>query len=164
MSGMHVQPQGVAFDIVLLLHVACALAGLATVVAAAATAARLRRLLDAGAALPDAVVRYFRPGINWVGRAMYGIPVFGVALLAMSHGAYAFSDGWVSGGLALFVVVALVAEGLLWPAERRLQVSVGSGSAPPDPSARRDARVMAGSATVALVLLVAATVLMVAQP
>ena len=44
----------------------------------------------------------------------------------MSQGAYALGDGWVLGGLALFVAFALLAEGVMWPAERRLQVAVGS--------------------------------------
>jgi hypothetical protein len=179
MSGVHAQPQGPAFDIVLLLHVGCVVAGLATVVTSAATAARLRRLLRAGSALPVAVVRYFRPGVNWAGRLVYGIPIFGFALLAMSHGAYALTDGWVASGLAVFVVVVALAEGVLWPAERRIQASVGSGSAsasaPGDgpeaepeaggaPTVLRDSQLMVWSGAVALVLLLVGTVLMVAQP
>jgi hypothetical protein len=190
MSGVHAQPQGPAFDIVLLLHVGCVVAGLATVVTSAATAARLRRLLRVGRSLPEAVVRYFRPGVNWGGRLLYGIPIFGFALLAMSHGAYVLSDGWVVSGLAVFVVVAVLAEGVLWPAERRIQASVSSGSASaassdaaastsesapgdgsedePDvrgaPTVLRDADVIVWSAAVALVLLLVGTVLMVAQP
>jgi hypothetical protein len=191
MSGVHAQPQGPAFDIVLLLHVGCVVAGLATVVTSAATAARLRRLLRAGSSLPVAVVRYFRPGVNWAGRLLYGIPIFGFALLAMSHGAYALSDGWVASGLAVLVVVVVLAEGVLWPAERRIQASVSSGSASssasssdaastsesapedgpeagPDargaPTVLRDAQLIVWSAALALVLLLVGTVLMVAQP
>jgi hypothetical protein len=171
MSGVHTQPQGPAFDIVLLLHVACVVAGLAAMVTSAATAARLRRLLGAGAPLPDTVVRYFRPGVNWVGRSVYGIPVFGFALLAMSRGAYAVTDDWVVAGLAVFVVVALVGEGLLWPAERRLQVTVGAApgeSAVAGQAAAagsvREARLVIWSATASIALLVVGTVLMVAQP
>ena len=187
MSGVHAQPQGPAFDIVLLLHVGCVVAGLATVVTSAATAARLRRLLRVGRSLPEAVLRYFRPGVNWGGRLLYGIPIFGFALLAMSHGAYALSDSWVASGLAVFVVVVVLAEGVLWPAERRIQASVSSGSAATsaattsesapgegsaaEPDARgvstpvlRDAQLVVWSAAVALVLLLVGTVLMVAQP
>ena len=76
--------------------------------ASIATAASLRRLLRDAAPFPDAVVRYFRPGVNWAGRAVYGIPVFGFALLALSHGAYSLRDGWVNAGLAIFVAVVLV--------------------------------------------------------
>ena len=100
---MHHQPDGAAFDIVLLLHVGCAVVGLVTTVAAATTAGRLRRLLAASAPLPEPLRRYFRPGVNWAGRTIYGIPAFGFALLAMSQGAYALGDGWVLAGLALFV-------------------------------------------------------------
>ncbi len=121
MSAMQHQPDGAAFDIVLLLHVGCVVVGLVTTTAAAATASRLRRLLRAGTPPPEPLVRYFRPGVNWAGRTIYGIPVFGFALLAMSQGAYALRDGWVLGGVALFAGVALLGEGVLWPAERRLQ-------------------------------------------
>jgi hypothetical protein len=166
-SGVHHQPQGPAFDIVLLLHVACVVVGLATVVASAATAARLRRLLKAESPLPEAVLRYFRPGVNWAGRAVYGIPVFGFVLLAMSHGSYSLQDGWVMIGLSAFVLVILVTEGWLWPAERRLQVALLphlSGGVAVDDAVGRDVRIMTLSSQAALVLLIAGTVVMVAQP
>ena len=166
---MHHQPDGAAFDVVLLLHVGCAVVGLVTTAAAAATAARLRRLLRTPTPLPEPLRRYFRPGVNWAGRAVYGIPVFGFALLAMSRGAYALGDGWVLAGLALFAAIALLGEGVMWPAERRLQAAVtaaGTASGPSDALASMggDATLLARSATVALVLLLAATVVMVAQP
>jgi uncharacterized membrane protein len=164
---MHHQPNGAAFDVVLLLHVACVVVGLVTVGTAAATATRLRRLLGSALPLPEPLRRYFRPGVNWAGRTMYGIPVFGLALVAMSQGAYALGQGWVLGGLAIFGAIALLGEGVLWPAERRLQTAVSAGAAAEPPSAEaleRDATAMARAAAAALVLLVAGTVLMVAQP
>lgn len=166
-SDVHHQPDGPAFDIVLLLHVGCVVAGLATMVTSAATATRLRKLLAAPGPFPEAVVRYFRPGVNWAGRIIWGIPVFGFILLAISGGAYALRDGWVMAGLFIFVVVVLVAEGSLWPAERRLQVSLAAhtgGETTSTPEVAHDARVMAWSASAALVLLIAGSVLMVAQP
>ncbi len=165
---MHHQPDGAAFDIVLLLHVACVVVGLVTTATAAATATRLRRLLGSPVPLPEPLRRYFRPGVNWAGRTVYGIPVFGFALLAMSHGFYSLGQGWVLGGLVLFGGVALVGEGVLWPAERRLQVAVAAdpatGTLPATGLMHRDATVMARAAGVALVLLLAGTVVMVAQP
>ncbi|HVA08646.1 MAG TPA: hypothetical protein VNG12_18080 [Acidimicrobiales bacterium] len=164
---MHHPPQGVSYDVVLLLHVGCVVVALAAVTTSAATAARVRKVLVAKAILPDSVVRYFRPGVNWAGRTVFGIPVFGFALLAMSRGAFALRDGWILGGFAIFVAAALLTEGALWPAERRLQRSLlpyreGGATAAPDVS--RDARVMELSAGATLVLLVAGSVLMVAQP
>ncbi len=166
---MHHQPDGAAFDVVLLLHVGCAVVGLVTTATAAATATRLRRLLGSAAPLPEPLRRYFRPGVNWAGRFVYGVPVFGFALLAMSQGAYALGDGWVLAGLGIFAVVALLAEGVLWPAERRLQAAVAvagraTGTFPTTASIDRDARVMARAAGAALVLLLVAMVVMVAQP
>jgi hypothetical protein len=162
---MHQPPDGPAFDIVLILHVGCVVAGLATSATSAAVAVRLRRLLGDSAPLPESVVRYFRPGVNWAGRSIYGIPLFGLLLLALSHGAYSLRDGWVNAGLSIFVVVVLVTEGVLWPAERRLQGSLLTGrdaGAPVDSS--RDARAMSWSAASAIVLLVVGSALMVAQP
>jgi hypothetical protein len=162
---MHQPPDGPAFDIVLILHVACVVAGLATVATSGVIATRLARLLSESAPLPESVVRYFRPGVNWAGRTVYGIPLFGFLLLALSHGTYALRDGWVTAGLGIFVLMVLVTEGILWPAERRLQgslLTLGAG-APPEESVR-DARAMSHSATVAIVLLLAGSVLMVVQP
>jgi hypothetical protein len=166
---MHQPPQGAAFDAVLLLHIGCVVVGIAATVTAAATAGRLRRLLGSAAPLPDVLRRYFRPGVNWVGRTIYGIPVFGFALVAMSQGAFALADGWVLAGLVLFAALAVVCEGVLWPAERRVQAALavgatGDGRVAVPESAAASATAMARSAQVAVVLLLAGTVLMVAQP
>lgn len=173
---MHNQPSGAAFDIVLLLHVACVVTGIVTIAIAAASARQLRRLAPRAVPLSEPLRRYFRPGLNWAGRTIYGIPVFGLALIAMSQGAYAVTDGWVLGGVALFVVLVLLAECALWPAERRLQhvlVAAGTSSGteevvPPSldlsASVTADAARMERAASGALVVLIAATVLMIAHP
>ena len=77
----------------------------------------------------EAVRRYYRPGVNWAGRILFLVPVFGVVLIAMSHGTWSFSDGWISTGLLLWAVAAVIGELVLWPAERRLQVAVGDPAA-----------------------------------
>ena len=169
MSAMHHQPDGVAFDVVLLLHVACVVVGAVTTATAAATAARLRRLVGSSRPLPEPLRRYFRPGVNWAGRTVYGIPVFGFALVAMSKGAYALGQGWVLGGLAIFAGLAIVGEGMLWPAEQRLQVALpeadnGGGGEVTAQTLERDATVLSRAAVASLALLVVGTVLMVAQP
>jgi hypothetical protein len=84
-------PLGAGFDIVLIAHVACVVIGLASVVASGVVAARLRRRPeDPG----EQLVRYYTPGINWVGRVLYGVPVFGFVLLGLSQGSYGLDDGW----------------------------------------------------------------------
>ena len=173
---MHNQPSGAAFDVVLLLHVACVVVGIVTVATAAATARRLGRLARTSTPLPEALQRYFRPGVNWAGRTIYGIPVFGFALIAMSRGVYAVDDAWVLSGLVLFVALAFLAECVLWPTERRLQRAVAAAVTPtakhetaaprlslPDP-VTADAARMERAAVGALVLLIVAAVLMIAQP
>jgi len=161
------QPDGAAFDVVLLAHVACVVVGLATTLASAATASRLQRLVDRASPLSESMARYFAPGVNWAGRTTYGIPVFGFALLAMSQGAYALHDGWVLSGLGIFAVLVLLDEYVLWPSERRLQGtladSLAEGSAPGS-SVLRDARTMQFSASASVALLVLGSVLMLAQP
>jgi hypothetical protein len=126
--------------------------------------------------LPEPLWRYFRPGVNWAGRTIYGIPVFGFALIGMSQGAYAVTDGWVLSGLVIFIALAFLAEGVLWPAERRLQHAIAADGAPAagleavttaivsSGAVTADAARMERAASGALVLLVAATVLMIAQP
>ena len=176
---MHHQPDGAAFDVVLLLHVGCVVVGLVTTATAAATAGRLRRLLGSSRPLPEPLRRYFRPGTNWAGRTVYGIPVFGFALVAMSQGAYALGQGWVLGGLAIFAALAFLGEGVLWPAEQRLQIALSesgddggggggegdvNGGEVTEQNVDHNATVVSRAAVAALVLLVAGTVLMIAQP
>ncbi len=161
-------PSGPAFDIVLLLHVACVVLGLAAVVVSGAQAFRLLGL-DPAAPLPGSLRRYYAEGTNWAGRVLYGVPVLGFVLLATSRGAFGLDDGWVLWGLALWVAAALAAEGVLWPAERRVQGIVatgrigaaGEGMIEP---LRQACRQLVVAAAAVVVLLVAATVLMVARP
>ena len=167
-----------AYDIVLLGHVLAAVVGLGAVVISGGYA---WALLRSGPG-PESIRRYYRPGVNWGGRVLFLIPVLGVVLMAMSHGDWSFSDGWITIGLALWASVAVVAEMALWPAERRLQegvVALGDrvtpvatpgaaeavGAGEPTAADLRSTclRVVGLSAVLAMVL-VAAAVIMVAKP
>lgn len=170
-------PTGPLFDVVLLLHVACVVVGLVTVVVSAAAARRCR--LSAGDP-PEPVRRYFSGGTNWAGRVLYGVPVFGFALLGLSGGRYALSDGWVATGLLLWAVGAVAAEGLLWPAEQRIAGLLATpdagdragpdgaaGTVPPPTTAAalgRASRETSLAAGVVMAVLLVGTVLMVAKP
>jgi hypothetical protein len=149
------------YDLVLLAHVLSVIAGFGTVVVAGAYALALRR---PGPVSPS-VERYYRPGVNWAGRTLFLIPVFGVALIAMSHGQWSFSDGWVTLGLTLWAAAALVAEMALWPAERQLQLAVADRSTAGDRSSlRRRCLGVAGMAGGLLVVAIVASAVMVAKP
>lgn len=147
-----------AYDLVLLAHVLSAAVGLGAVVVAGLYAVALRR---SGPESPP-VRRYYRPGVNWAGRVLFLVPVFGVALIAMSQGDWSFSDGWVTVGLVAWTVVALVAEAALWPAEQRLQAAVGDHT--PVGEIARQCLAATTMSAVLSVLLVVATVVMVAKP
>ncbi len=174
-----------AYDVVLLAHVLAAAIGLGAVVVAGTYAWALLRSGSGS----EAVRRYYRPGVNWAGRVLFLIPVLGLALMGMSHGDWSFSDGWILGGLALWAGVAVAAEMVLWPAERRLQEVVagapggagvddqagvvgpgpGSGGASESERAlesglRSECLRLMGTSAVLAVALVAAAVLMVAKP
>jgi hypothetical protein len=173
-AATHARDAG--YDVVLLAHVLAAAVGLGAIVVSGAYAWALRRSGPG----TEAVRRYYRPGVNWAGRILFLIPVLGVALVAMSHGDWSFSDGWITIGLALWAAVAVVAEMALWPAERRLQAAVAalavvapvteSGSGGEAEEDEGEARLrseclrVVGMSAVLSVVLVAVGVVMVAKP
>jgi hypothetical protein len=147
-----------SYDIVLLAHVLAAAIGFGAVAVAGVYALALRR----SGPTTESVRRYYRPGVNWAGRVLFLVPVFGVALVAMSHGDWSYSDVWIAVGLMLWAISALVAEMALWPTERKLQEAVSN----PDGTAEvsKACLQVAGMALALIVVLVVATVLMVAKP
>jgi hypothetical protein len=150
--------RGAGYDIVLLAHVLSVLVGFGAVAAAGGYALALAR----SGPESEPIRRYYRPGVNWAGRILFLVPILGMVLILMSHGQYGYSDQWVGTGLVLWAVVATIGELALWPAERRLQVAVG------DPAPVIDLRAqslrVAGMSAAVLILLIVATVVMVAKP
>jgi hypothetical protein len=120
LAATHARDAG--YDLILLAHVLAAAVGLGAVALSGAYAWTLQRSGPGS----ESIRRYYRPGVNWAGRVLFLVPVLGLALMAMSHGDWSFSDGWIMSGLALWAAVAVVAELSLWPAERRLQEAVSS--------------------------------------
>jgi Predicted integral membrane protein (DUF2269) len=117
--GVTTAPTGPAYVTVLIAHVLCAVIGFGSVLVTGVEALRVRDGPDGPAA--EGVRRYFRPGVNWAGRVIYGVPVLGFVLLAMARGAFGASDGWVVAGLLLWLAAASFGEFVLWPGERSLQ-------------------------------------------
>jgi hypothetical protein len=118
-------PTGAAFDIVLLLHVACVLIGFASVLTTGIQAWRARA--GPGSSAAGSVARYFRPGINWPGRSLYLVLVLGLALVAISQRAYGFGDAFVELGFVFWILAIGLAELVVWPGERQLQRMVTEG-------------------------------------
>jgi uncharacterized membrane protein len=148
----------VLYDVVLLAHILSALVGFGAVAPAGGYALVLRRPGPRSAS----VFRYYRPGVNWGGRILFLVPVFGFVLIGISHGAWSLSDGWITIGLALWAISALVAEMVLWPAERRLQQAVAEDR--PGDELHRTCSEVAALAAGFVVVLVVATTVMVAKP
>ncbi len=168
-SVVHAVPTDAVYSVLLLAHVACAVVGFGALVVTGLQARRALR--GPGAAGADGVRRYFRPGVNWAARALYGVPVFGFALLSSSKGAFAAGDGFVVAGLGLWALSTVVAEVVVWPGERRIQemVSTRWGAGPgattgPDHRFENDCRRVAVAAVVLSAVFLTAVVLMVAQP
>lgn len=153
-----------AYDVVLLAHVLSALIGFGAVVVSGGYALALLASGTGG----EAVRRYYRPGVNWAGRVIFLVPVLGVVLIALSHGRWAYSDGWIGLGLVLWAFAALVGEMALWPAERRLQAVVSDPSAPTprtnDAAVRSLCIRVVLLAVLLLVVALVAVVVMVAKP
>jgi uncharacterized membrane protein len=163
-NAIRTVPTGALYSILLMFHVLCAVVGFGAVGVTGIQAARARRGPSAPGA--DAVQRYFRPGVNWAGRALYGVPVFGFALLAASSGAFDVADAFVVAGLVLWSAAVAAAEAILWPGERRIQVALsqGWGGQTLDLSLDRECRVVSATAVALTAVFVAATVLMVGKP
>ncbi len=177
LAGSVATPTGPGYDVVLLGHVGCAVIGLLTVVVSGIQAARLLGAARRGRPVEASLSRYFAPGVNWAGRALYGVPLLGFALIAMSNGSISTGDPWVLTGLVLWAAATALAEGVLWPAERRIQahlaappvgaVPEGPGAPPPGgagPGAVRAARTVCASAVAVAAVVRVAMVVMVAQP
>lgn len=168
-------PQGAAFDIVLMLHVASFLIAFASVLVTGTQAWRARG--GPGARGAESIARYFRPGVNWPGRLLYAVVVFGFVLVAMSSKAYSFSDTFVQLGLVLWIVAVGLAEMVVWPGERKLQDDISghwtksseaSRASSADGSSGGDVKQLATrvalSAWTVCAVIICATVIMVDKP
>ena len=107
----------------MLAHALCALIGFGALGTTGAYAHAITKSQNPYAS--EALQRFFRPGHN-LASAMIGlVPVLGAALLFAQHGKDAhLLYPWI--GLALWVVAAGIATGLIWPAERKLQLLLAS--------------------------------------
>lgn len=160
----HPVPTGPLFSILLVLHVLCALVGFGAMVLTAVQAVRA----GAGPSAPGAgaVRRYFRPGPNIAGRFLYGVPVFGFALLAASRHAFDAADGFVVLGVCLWVGAVALAEAVVWPGERRIQAVVTESWDDPGTAPGLDAtcRRVVAAVVVEVLVFLAATVIMIGKP
>ncbi len=157
-------PTGALYSVLLLAHVLASVVGFGALAVTGLQADRARR--GPGQPGAAAVQRYFRPGVNWAGRALYAVPVLGFALVADSKGAFSSGDAFVVAGLVLWIAAVVTAELVVWPAERRIQVVVTERWA--DEVARpvldRDCLIVSATAAAVAGVFVLAVVVMVGKP
>ncbi len=151
--------EGIAYDTVLAVHIVAGFIGFGAMGVSGWFAAQARRRPGS-----EAVRRYFRPGTNWVARAVYLVPLSGLALLYMggNPGSEA-GEAWVVAGVVIWCVATGMAVLVLWPAEKELAHLLGT---PPPDTGRLGtlSRRVGYSAAVVDVAYVAAVWLMVAKP
>ena len=146
--------QGI-FDVLVGLHVVCALVGFGSVAISGVYGAWLRRTEQAD--VSEETARYFQSR-GWPELLILGVPVFGIAAIGFRpHGAD-FGDLWVTGGLALWALAAVLLLGVVRPAENRIRAG-----GPDHDVGGAGARLM-WAAAACDVLFVLALALMVTQP
>jgi hypothetical protein len=153
-----VRPTGAGFDLVLIAHVGVALLCLVQFSLLAVGAFQIRTSPTDG--FPQWAKNFFRPGTNWAGRSVHLLPVLGLVLVGLSKGAYSLSHLWVEAGIALYLGIAGVAEGWLFPAEQTLKASLKDEDVL---SAKSAARSVERAVGVLWALMLVAIVVMFAQ-
>lgn len=104
------------YKIVFLLHIFCAIIGFGAVMLNGIYAAEVKKRRGAeGLAVLQANTRVGHVGEFFI----MAVPVFGIGLVFMSDGAWAFSQTWVWSALALFAVALSISLGFLAPATKR---------------------------------------------
>lgn len=137
----------VAFDVLVALHVTCAVLGFGSVAVSGAYG-----VITPGS--PDEGRRYF----SSPGRAellVLAVPVFGAAALVVRPSGHDFAAVWVLAALAIWLAASVLLLAVVRPAERRLRSSTGDRAA---------ARALAWAGGGCDTLFAGAVFLMITQP
>jgi hypothetical protein len=158
-----------AYDVLLVLHVAAAVLGFGAIAVAGLRAHAGRKSADpAGDA---SLRRFFAPGRDWPARAIFLVPLLGIALL-LGGDRSQVSAAWPWIGLGLWTGAVGLASGGCWPAEHRAQEALGRLEVAADGEARSRlsgtfrascARMERSAGSISLCFL-AAVAVMVVQP
>lgn len=154
----------VLYDVLVGLHVACAVIGFGAVAISGTYGGAARRLGQGDAA--EEAGRYFsRRGLaEWL---VLPVPVFGAAALAVRPGGSGWTDAWVLTAAGIWLVAAGLLLGVVRPAEARIARWLRGHPAPTgarDGGARQAGNLLVWGAAACDVLFVAALALMVTQP
>lgn len=135
---------GFAYNVVLLLHILCAIVGFGGVILNGVYASRARQLppeqnlavMEVNSFVSMKVAEIF----------IYLVPVFGFALLGLSDKAYQFSQLWVWLSIVIYVVALGVSHGALMPKVKQMLATMRDMVDTP-PAGPDDTRVATVAAT-----------------
>jgi hypothetical protein len=144
--------QGI-FDVLVGLHVVCALVGFGSVAISGVYGAWMRRTPEGS----EETARYFQSR-GWPEFLILAVPIFGVAAIGFRPGGADFGDLWVIGGLVLWVLAGGLLLGVVRPAENQIR------SGGPDQNVRSSGARLMWAAAASDILFVLALALMVTQP
>jgi hypothetical protein len=106
-----------SYDAVMVLHILCVIVGFGGVMLNGIYGSESKRRRGAeGLAVFEATEKVGRVAEMFI----YVVPVFGIALILMSHKQWTFSQVWVSAALAIYVVALTVVLALHLPNLRRM--------------------------------------------
>ena len=155
-------PRSALYDVVLLLHVGVVVVTVVVLISAF-DAARALLANPAGGDIPQTTTRYFRSGREIAGRAIYLIPVTGLALLGLSKGAFGFGDPFVGAGITLWILAAGAAEHMVFRPGAQLRSDL-HGAEKIHEEWRGPSRLLVRGVGVVLGLAIVASLLMIIQP
>ncbi len=144
--------QGI-FDVLVAMHVVCALVGFGSVAISGVYGASARRSGEQGPS--EETARYFRSR-GWPELLILAVPVFGATAVGFRPEGADFGDVWVIGGLVAWALASALLVGVVRPAEIRIR----GGGADVHTSGSR----LMWAAAASDVLFVVALALMITQP
>lgn len=151
------------YDVLVALHVVCAVVGFGAVAVSGAYGAIGRRARDATGV--EEVRRFFSSRLP-VEHLLLVAPVFGVAAMAVRPGGRQFGALWAVAGLVIWVLAGALLLGVVRPSERAVRAALpaGAGGTEPGPTLRTGATRLMWAAAASDALFVVALLLMVTQP
>ena len=149
------------YDVLVALHVVCAVAGFGAVAVSGAYGAIGRRARDRSGIEE---VRRFFSSRSWVAHLLLVAPVFGVAAMAVRPGGSEFGALWAIAGFVIWVAAGALLLGVVRPAEGAVRAAVAPEPAGPAGSLSVAATRLMWAGAASDVLFVVALLLMVTQP
>lgn len=119
-------PAGWAYNLVLFVHVLCAIVGFGAVMLNGVWGSALSKATgDAAAVLATTLQKVSKVAEYFI----YAVPVFGIFVILLSDEAHKFASPWISASFLLYFVGIGVSHGLLKPAVRQLVGFAEAGNA-----------------------------------